>query len=320
MTLPSRVAHLYRPALSLIAWTLVSAKAPTVPSAPTARQWVEVRNVDLHLNERITLRVRSVHGEIFRTTPDRPAALDDPKSFRIRVSAGTVALTGDDLSALMNTIILAYPGSPLTDVHIRFDAGQLIVKGTLHKSGTHPVELTGTVGVTQDQRIRLHVLRSHVVGVNGEQLLHIVGLHLDNVVDLTGARGATIKGDDIFLSPLPFLPPPAIDGALAAVRIEGDRLIEEFTTTADDSTFRHNVRADSSTLNYIYFRGGELRFGRLLMQDTDLRIHGGDAHTPLDLDLPHYTRQLVAGYSRTRADSGLSVYMPNSASLASAPR
>jgi hypothetical protein len=300
-------------------WVACALLSAFVSSTPTARQWIEVRNVDLHLNDRITLRVRSMHGEVFRTDSTRPTALDDAKSFRIRIAAGTVALTGDDVGALLNTIILAYPGSPLTDVHVRIVGGQLIETGVLHKSGTHNVELTGTVGMTPDGRIRFHVLRTHVAGINGEQMLHIVGLHLDNVVDLTGAHGATIKGDDIFLNPLPFLPPPAIEGRLAAVRIEGDRLVEEFATTGDDTTFRRSVRADSVD-NFVYFRGGQLRFGRLLMQDADLRIHGGDSSTPFDLDLPHYARQLVAGYSRTRADSGLTVYMPNYASLAGTPR
>ena len=296
---------------------LVSAYAPVAPTSP--RQWIDIRNVDLHLNDHITLRVRSVHGEVFRTNRDRPAALDDPRSFRIGVTAGTVALTGDDIAGLLNTVILAYPGSPLTDVHVRVANGQLIETGELHKLGSHKVELTGTVSLMLDGRIKLHVIRTHVLGINGEQFLHTLGLHLDNAVDLTGARGATIKGDDIFLTPLPFLPPPAIAGQLAAVRIEGDRLVEEFVTTDDDATFRHAVKAGAPG-NFIYFRGGELRFGRLLMQDTDLRIYGRDTSPAFDLDLPHYARQLVAGYSRTGADSGLTVYMPNYASLAGVRR
>jgi hypothetical protein len=309
-----RVAALPVLALVLAASAVVSAYAP-LPPAP--RQWVDIRNVDLHLNEHITLRVRSVHGEIFRTDPKNPAALDDTKSFRIHVTAGTVALTGDDVAGLLNSVILAYPGSPLTDVHVRIANGQLIETGVLHKVGDHKVELTGTVSLTSDGRIKLHVIRTHLLGVNGEQLLHTFGLHLDNAVDLSGARGATIKGDDIFLNPLPYLPPPAISGQLAAVRIEGDRLIEEFATTADDATFRHAVVKIDSVGNFIYFRGGELRFGRLLMQDTDLRISGRDTTSAaFDLDLPHYAVQLVAGYSRTRADSGVTVYMPNYSTLA----
>jgi hypothetical protein len=312
---PRRSPYLFRPAIVLAACALLSAYTPPTPPA---RQWVEIRNVDLRLNDRITIRVRSVHGEVFRTDPNRPAELDDPTSFRINVSAGTVTLTGDDVGALLNSIILAYPGSPLTDVTVRLTGGQLITIGTFHSGGaSHRVEMTGTVNATADGRIRLHVLRTHVLGINGEQLLHVLGLHLDNIVNLKGAHGATITGDDILLDPLPFLPPPAITGRLVVVRIDGDRVVQEFATTDEDAAFLRAVPADTSG-NFIHFRGGELRFGRLLMQNANLRIDGGHASTPFDLDLPHYTRQLVAGYSRMGADSGLTVYMPNSAAVATA--
>jgi hypothetical protein len=317
MPQPRRTSHLFGPATVLAACALLCAYTPLTPPA---RQWVDIRNVDMHLNDQITLRVRSVHGEVFRTDPNRPAELDDPTTFRIDVSAGSVACTAEDVAALLNTIVLAYPGSPLTDVTVRLSGGQLITTGTFHSGGaSHRVEMTGTVNVTTDGRIRLHVLRTHVLGINGEQLLHVLGLHLDNIVNLKGAHGATITGDDIFLTPLPFMPPPAITGQLAAVHIDGDRLVEDFVTTDADKTFRHTVPTDTSG-NFIHFRGGELRFGRLLMQNTNLRIDGGTASTPFDLDLPHYTRQLVAGYSRMGADSGLTVYMPNSTSLATAQR
>jgi hypothetical protein len=317
MSQPRRTPHLLRLATVLATCAVLCAYAP---GTPPVRQWVDIRNVDMRLNDHITLRVRSVHGEVFRTDPNRPAELDDPTSFRIDVSAGSVALTAEDVGALLNTIILAYPGSPLTDVTVRLAGGQLITTGTFHSGGaSHRVEMTGTVNVTTDGRIRLHVLRTHVLGINGEQLLHVLGLHLDNIVNLKGAHGASITGDDIFLTPLPFLPPPAITGQLATVRIDGDRLIEDFVTTDADRTFRHTVATDTSG-NFIHFRGGELRFGRLLMQNTDLRIYGSDMSAPFDLDLPHYTRQLVAGYSRMGADSGLTVYMPNSTSLATAQR
>jgi hypothetical protein len=312
------VGSLCRPTLLFALCTVVCAYH--APTTPPARQWVDIRNVDLRLNDRITLRVRSVHGEIFRTDPDRPAELDDLTSFRIDVAAGTVVLTAADVGTLLNTIVLAYPGSPLTDVSVRTAGGHLIVTGIFHTGGaSHHVEMTCTVGVTPDGLLRVHVLRTHVLGINGEQLLHALGLHLENVLILTGERGATIHGDDIVLNPLPFLPPPAIAGRLAAVRIEDDRLVEEFVTTADDAVFQDVVRPDTSG-SFVYFRGGELRFGRLLMRDTNLRIYGTDVAAPLDLDLPHYARQLVAGYSRMQADSGLTVYMPSSASLAAAGR
>lgn len=290
---------------------MVAVLAFHAPVPAPARQWIEIRNVDLHLNDHITLRVRSVHGEVLRTAVDHPATLDEPGSFRIRIAAGTVALTGDDIAALLNTVILAYPHAPLTGVGVRITGTQLIVSGVLHKLGDHPIVITGVPSLTDDGRIRLHVLRTHVVGVNGEALLHTLGLHLDNAVDLTGARGATIKGDDLFLNPLPYLPHPAIEGRLSSVRIEDGVLVQSFETTAEDSVFYAAMHKDSTAGNFLHFRGGELRFGRMLMRDADLRIEGGDAHTPFDLNLPHYFRQLIAGTSHTRADSGVTVHMPN---------
>ena len=51
-----------------------------------------------------------------------------------------------------------------------------------------------------------------------------------------------MKGDDIFIEPLKILPPPAIEGHLTAVRIEGDQMVQEFARVAEDSVFGTFVR------------------------------------------------------------------------------
>jgi hypothetical protein len=288
------------------------------PASTPHRQWVEMRNVELHLSDQVAVRVRTLRGEVVRTVADRPAALDSPGSFRIRVTSAHVALTGNDLGAILNTVVFAYPNAPLRDVQIRTDGSEIIQTGIMHKGADFHFRLRGTLTLMPDGRIRIHPTAVRVLGLNGEKALHFVGLHLDNLLDLKGARGASVKGDDFFLDPLLILPPPAIEGHLGSISIAGDSVVEDFTKQADDSVFGHYVRADTEDPNYIYFRGGLLRFGKLLMTDTDLRIVDADPRTPFDMNLPHYARQLVAGQSRTLANQGLVVHMPDYATLVAA--
>lgn len=288
------------------------APEPHAASASEARrkQWIHIRDVNLHLTDQVVLRVRTLHGEVVRTNPAHAATLDDPNSFGIRVTAATVALTGADLAALLNSMVFAYPGAPLRDLRIRTDGSELVQTGILHKGVDLTFRMRASLSITPDGRIRIHPSDVRVLGLNGQKLLHLVGLHLDNMLDVSRARGVSVHGDDLFLTPAAFLPPPAIDGRLASIRIEGDVVVQEFARQSDDSLFGVYVREDTSDAHYIYFRGGELRFGKLLMTDTDLRIVGTD-RASFDMSLPHYLRQLVAGRSQTRPNLGLIVYMPN---------
>jgi hypothetical protein len=102
-----------------------------------------------------------------------------------------------------------------------------------------------------------------------------------------------------------------IEGRLAGIRVERGMLVQEFAALPDDSVFAGYARPDSAASNYIFFRGGRLRFGKLLMTDTDLQIIDADARDPFDLNLEQYNRQLVAGTSRTLPNLGLQVMMPD---------
>ena len=284
------------------------------------RLWLEMRNVDLHIDATHALRIRELRGEAVPTHKDRPAVLDDESSFTVRVTSGTVALTGDALSALMNEHVFHYAGSPLRDLRVRTAGTQLVQRGIMHKGVDIPFEMTASVSLEPDGRVRLHPTRTRILGVNGEKLLHALGLHLDRLLDLRGAHGASVKGDDLFLEPTEILPPPAIAGRLASIRVEGDELVQEFVRLPEDTVFDGYARPDSAARNYIFFRGSRLRFGKLLMSDTDLEIVDADERDPFDLYLREYARQLTAGTSRTLANEGLRVLMPDYRTVASQPR
>lgn len=278
-----------------------------------------MRNVDLHLTDQVVVRVRSLRGEVVRTSRDRSPALDDATSFRIRVTGGTVALTGSDLGSLLNAVVFAYPHAPLRDLRVRTDGDEIVQTGIIHKVVDLRFRLRGTLDLTGDGRVRIHPTAVRILGLNGERVLRLLGLHLESLLDLRGARGASVKGDDLLLDPTAILPPPAIDGHLAAVRIEGNAVVLEFVRLAEDAVFRTFVLADTTDHNFIYFHGGQVRFGKLLMTDADLQIVGSDRSGAFDMSLPHYNQQLVAGRSRSLMDRGLVVYMPNFATLAGTP-
>ena len=274
-----------------------------------------MRNVNLRVANNAVVGIRQLRGEVIPTARGSSATLDSAGSFSIRITSGTVALSSADLGAILNRFVFGYNGSPLRNLRVRTSGGQLVQTGTLHKGVDIHFEITATPSLTDSGLIRLHPTKVRVLGVNGESLLHALGLTLENLLDLSKSAAARVKGDDIYLDPSRILPPPAIVGRLVAVRVEGDALVQEFAKLPDDSVFNGYARADSVAPNYLFFRGGRLRFGRLEMRNTQLQILDLDPSDPFDLFLAEYNRQLSAGYSRNRPNLSLQAFLPDYADL-----
>ena len=288
--------------------------APTATARAASRArsdstlWMEMRNVDLHIDPRNAMRVRSLRGEVL-TKPGTIAWLDEPTSFRIRATSGVVALDGNAISALLNEVAFNYPGAPITNLRVTIENGSVVQRGTLHKGVALSFQMWAIPELQPDGRLKLHPHKLTILGVNGLSLMHALGLRLDKMMDLSGARGVSVKGDDLYLEPLQIIPPPTVEGKLTSVRVEGAYLVQEFARTPDDSVFGTFVVADSGSRNFVYFRGGTLRFGRLTMSDTDLLIHDADERDPFDLYFPEYNRQLVAGHTGNLPNLGLRTWM-----------
>ena len=304
------------------AWALACTTAAASPSpaeTPVSRPaamngrdsllWIEMQNVNLRVDPKNAMRVRTLRGQVIPTTAGTIAVLDDPSSFSIRATSGVVALDGGAITSLLNNIAFNYPGAPIKNLRVWIDDGKVVQRGTLHKGVDIPFEMASVPVLEPDGRIKLHPDRLSIFGVNGLVLMRALGLRLDKMMDLRGSRGASVAGDDIFLDPLKIIPPPTVQGRLTAVRIEGNLLVQEFARTADDSIFGTYVVPDSGSKNFIYFRGGNLRFGKLTMTDTDLLIHDDDESDPFDLYFTQYNRQLAAGYSKNLLNFGLRTWM-----------
>jgi hypothetical protein len=273
--------------------------------------WIAMREVNLHIDEEHAMHVRDLRGQVNPVHAGTVPLLDDPASFRIRVTRGTVDLAGPDLAALLNGYVFAYKGSPLRNIGAKIEGSTVVLTGIMHKGVDLPFELTSELSLEPDGRIRAHALKMKILGVNGAALLHALGMHLQNVLDVSGSRGATVAGDDLLLDPIQMIPPPKVEGRLSAVRVEGDHLSQTFARTPDDAALDARMRVDSSAHHYVYFRGGQLRFGKLLMTDTDLLIVDADQSDPFDLYMARYNVQLTAGTTKNLPNLGLRVSMPD---------
>ena len=280
-------------------------KDPAPRPAADSTTIVQMQNVDFYVDPRIPLRIRTLNGKM-RSRTGGTIMFDDKTSFIISVDAAEVGLTGADLSLLLNKYVFGFKGSPLTNLRVTTSGNEIIQKGTLHKIASMPFEIRAALSVTPDGRIRIHPVRTEILGLHVDKLMKGLGLSLEKIVNLSKAKGATVKGDDIFLSPNSILPPPEIEGKVTAVRIDKDQIVMTYGSSA--SLVRIPV-PDPAANNYMYYRGGTLQFGKLMMLDADMFITDLDPADAFRFNLDRYQPQLVAGYSRTLKSGGLEVWM-----------
>jgi hypothetical protein len=283
----------------------VAILAAAIATAGSGAQVVSVdfQNVRFHVGPGIALEVRRLQGSLVATS-DAPPSFDDLGSYSLRIEAGEVAMTPASLTAVLNRHVFNYKGSPISDVEVSIEGGKLKQKGTLHKGVAVPFTIVADIAVTPDGRIRLHPSSVTAAGLPADRLMKLFDIELDRLIGSNEARGFAIANNDFLLVPDRLIPEPRIAGRLTGIRIEGDRVVEVFGA-------RPAHGADQVARNYMYYRGGILKFGKLTMADTDLRLIDADPSDPFEFSPAQYSRQLTAGYSKSLANGGLRTYMPD---------
>jgi hypothetical protein len=266
---------------------------------------VSMRDVNFYVMPNAALRIRNLRGTM-RSLKGGPLEFDDKNSFIMHLTYAEIGLNGTDITTLMNNHIFAYPGAPLKRLRVHTAGSQLVQTGVMHKILDIPFEITADVSVTPEGLIRLHPVKTRILGVDGNSLMRAFGLTLQKILDLSKAKGVTVKGNDLFLDPLVILPPPAIEGHATAIRVDGDQLVQTFGTVAESTRLSP---PDTSASAYMFFKSGTLHFGKLLMLDAEMQVVDLRPTGSFNFDLDKYKDQLVAGYERTLPDLGLEVYM-----------
>jgi hypothetical protein len=265
---------------------------------------VEMRNLRLLVLEDAVLEVKTLSGALEPTAEDGVAFFDDPRSFRILIDNAESSIDAENLAALLNGYTFAYDGAPLEDLEVEIADGRIRQKGKLNKKIEVPFEVEASLSLTGEGLLRLHPEKIEAADVPVTKALDLFDIELQDVINARTDRGLRVDGDDLLLDPDRLMPPPAIRGRVGEARIEGDRIVLVFVPPAGRKP-RARLSPPLDNPNYMFFRGGQLRFGKLEMTDTDLVICDGDPRDPFLFFLSRYKQQLVAGTTRTLDDLGL---------------
>jgi hypothetical protein len=309
MSIAPEIGAMVRHRMRLIgAMTLLCGTSLTLPAAPADVQ-IEMKNVRLHPADGIVLDIAHLRGTMVSRKAGAPPVFDDQQSYVLRVRRAQVAMDVASLQNLLNQHVFAYEGAPVKNLSVTPDHGQLAIKGKLHKGVDVPFSVKTSVSSTADGRMRMHSESMKAVGVPARGLLEFFGLKLDDVMNVKARRGIEVQENDIIIAAGQVLPPPEIAGRLTRVTVDGNRLVQVFD---DGNGAPPNLTKPSPAVrNYIYFGGGEIRFGKLTMHDADLQLIDSDPKDPFDFYPSRYNAQLVAGYSKNTAQKGLKTYMPD---------
>jgi hypothetical protein len=284
-----------------------AAPAPATPRAAAITVRVAFRHVHLRVDDGIALDIRRLDGALVSHTPGQPPVFDDEKSFTLRIDSAEMAMTADSLTRLLNEHTFNYPGAPLSDLKITIEGGHLKQSGTLHKGVPVHFSVTADPSVTAEGKIRLHPIKTTADGIPAGGLMKLFHLQLDDLISLKQTPGVSIDGDDFLLSPDRLLPEPPLSGHLTGVRLEGQSVVQIFGPPSVPDPL---VAPAPHAPNFMYYRGGSLRFGKLTMSDADMELIDADPRDPFDFYPAKYLDQLVAGYSKNSRSGGLLVYMP----------
>jgi hypothetical protein len=293
------------------AWILLCAAVPKMAAdqSSTAADKQEdavqtqMANVTFRFSDAVMVEIKSLNGVLVPLGKNEFPVFDDKTSFNLRISTAEIAIDSSNLASLLNTYVFAGPHSSLTELSVIVEKGHLKVKGKLHDKGAIPFEMEGILSPAPEGKLRLHSEKIKALHVPVKGLIDLFGIDLGGLIKEGKVPGIEAQADDLILDLERILPPPHIEGKVASVRIEGDKIIQIFGDSGANSV--KNIRSG----NYIAFKNSRLRFGKLVMSDADMILIDVAPRDPLDFFLDHYKEQVAAGYTKITPDFGLRVFI-----------
>ncbi len=265
---------------------------------PTA---VSAHNLLLRKGKHFRIYVRWIRGRMLRTRNEVNPSFDAPQSFVLQVDKGIISVHLSDLTDFLNS----GPKSRFTNISLQATGDQLTLFGTAHKVVPLPVKVNGMLSPLPDGRLQFRVLGISVLKVPIKRLLGMFDVKLSDLVAAPQTPGVEIVRNDVRFDPEAMLPPPHIHGLITNVVMSPNELKIIYGNASDQEDQLMQWH------NFFRFAGGTLDFGKLTMHDVDLTMIDATNSPWFDLDLVNYQAQLVNGYTRTTAQDGMEIYMPN---------
>lgn len=281
----------------------------SAPAAANAAVRIGMKNVEFHLTDRIIVHIATLNGKL-TPKPGQIPVFDDKTSFGIDVDSANITVSMTALTNDLNDYVFAKPSAPLKKLSVSTRGKELVVKGLLVSKGAVPFETSGTLSVTPEGMIRVHTTKVKALKLPVKGLMDLLGLDTADLINTKKVEGVTVDKDDLILDPGKILPPPELTGHLVSVDVEYQAIVLEFKSP-EQSGKQAAVTSSCGGRNYLAFKGGSVRFGKLTMSDTDLELIDSDPADPFDFSIDHYNDQLVAGYSKMTHKGGLCVHMPD---------
>jgi hypothetical protein len=263
---------------------------------------VAMKNVMYHFTDGIAVHITQLQGYLTPTNPTDMVVIDDKGSFVLHLASAQFAIRCDVLAQVLNQYVFAAPDAPIKAITIASNNQGLIIKGKLHQKSDVSFEARGTLSVDGDGRVRVHTEHLKAAHLPLKGLMDLLGLDLSRLISTNKVRGVATDKDDLLLDPEQIFPPPSIRGKVTAVRVEDGQIIQVFGER-QKSDF-----AAKQPGNYMAYHDGDIRFGKLTMNDADLVLIDMEPSDPFDFFLDHYKEQIAAGYTKTTPSLGLRVY------------
>lgn len=261
----------------------------------------------MRIMEGVTMHIAYLSGRATPLHRGEPVVLDDPKSYHLDIDRAESRITYADLARLMNDHVFAYPGAPIKGLHIEreHDEGEevrLELKGHLASLAGMPFEIEGVPEVTEDGRVRVRTRSIQSIGIKMGGLMKLLGIKTENIADFRKAKGIEVDGNDMILDPSRLLPPPESSGRVTYVALEPEGMVMRFG--------QGRPRGPDSP-NFLSYRGGTIRLGRMTMTDADLQIFDANPSDPFDFYPGKMNDQISAGYVKVQKNGGLKIYAPD---------
>src|SRR5262249_34988084 len=211
----------------------------------------------------VSVQIRSLSGALTPVGEHPFPVMDDKDSFKIHIDSADILINPRDLGEVLNSYVFARPKSPVGGVSISIEKGQLKVKGKLRDKGNIPFETVGTLSPTPDGKVRLHGDKIKALHVPVKGLMEAFGVEIDDLIKSGKVPGVIAEENDLILDLQQVLPPPHIEGAVTAIRIEGNGILTTFGKATE------KVAAKPPASNFMAYQGNHMQFGKLTMDDVD---------------------------------------------------